>query len=162
MGKQVTEKKRKFAKAYAESGSVREACDAAGYTSHQAGYRFIKRDKSGQLVDPVMRSLLAEYGAPGVEPLPEPVQLPARIERKRNLAAEVVKLEVVPRGGDISISRVRELLLYLAEDDNTPAGPRVQALNILLKDLRDEQVPDVPDDDDILSAIQEKLSVSNG
>jgi hypothetical protein len=162
MGKQITGKKRAFAQFYAQHGDAPKAAEQAGYSSTGTIYRYLKKDASGQYTDPVFRTLMAEFGAEGVEPLPEPVQLPARIERKKNLAAEVVKLEVVPRGGDISISRVRELLLHLAEDENTPAGPRVQALNILLKDLRDEQVPDVPDDDDILSAIQEKLSVSNG
>jgi hypothetical protein len=163
MGKQITAKKRAFAEAYKATGSVRAACDQAGYTSHQAGYRFMKRDTNGELLDPVMRSLLGEA-------MPEPLPLPEPIKRQRKVAAElvrrgprepaeVVRLEVIPRGGDISISRVRELLLALAEDENTPAGPRVQALNILLKDLRDEQVPEVPDDSEVLGALEEKLNV---
>lgn len=163
MGKQITERKRAFARFYAEHGDAPKAAEQAGYSSTGTIYRYLKKDSSGQYADPVFRALMAEFGAEGVTPPPDGPDVPPKIQRQKKVMAEVVKLEVVPRErGDISINRVRELLLSLAEDENTPAGPRVQALNILLKDMRDEQVPEVPDDEDILSALEEKLNVSHG
>jgi hypothetical protein len=41
-----------------------------------------------------------------------------------------------------------------------PGGPRVQALNILLKDLREQQIPDPPDASQVIDQIKVKLGIT--
>ena len=160
MGKQITGKKRAFCEAYAQHRDVARAAAEAGYTSHQMGYRMLKRGPDGQYADPVVRSILSEFGIG--EAAPE-VELPAPVERVRRMA-EVVKLRVVDTGpsGEIDIPTVHQLLAEIAQDRDMPGGPRVQALNILLKDLREQTIPAPPDASEVVEELRIKLGVAVG
>jgi hypothetical protein len=163
MGKQVTPKKREFAKHYAEHGDVTQAALAAGYTGPQGCYRFLRKDENGVLKDEVFRALMIEYGAEGITPLPEPLPLPAKIKHNAKQLGRVLNFSEhrpeVTASGELTVEAVRGAMWDLAIDTSTPAGPRVTALNVLLKDLRDQQIPDPPEDDELVDQIKTKLGI---
>jgi hypothetical protein len=78
--------------------------------------------------------------------------------------AEVVKLRVVDVGssGEIDIPTVHQLLAEIANDRDMPGGPRVQALNILLKDLREQSIPAPPDASEVVEELRIKLGMAVG
>jgi hypothetical protein len=51
------------------------------------------------------------------------------------------------------------MLWALAQDVHTPAGPRVQAASILLKDLRETTVIEALDADEIVADLRAALGV---
>jgi hypothetical protein len=162
MGKQITAKKRAFAKHYAQTGDVTASALAAGYAYPQPCWRFIKKNASGQYTDEVMRALLAGFGAVGVEAPPPKLPLPAKIRQHRQLA-KVLNLSdhrPQPIGGELSVEAVHNAMWEMANDIDAPAGPRVQALNVLLKDLRDLETPAPLDDTDLIDQLRIKLGVA--
>ena len=164
MGKQVTPKKRLFAKHYAECGDVTQAALAAGYTGPQGCYRFIREDDNGVIIDEVFRALLIEYGAEGVTPVPPPVELPPGTSAKKKVARIVQMSEHRPSVGSSfieapTLEQIRGAMWRIAEDDSTPSGPRVQALTTLLKDAKDEFIPDALDETDVVEKIKLRLGL---
>ena len=172
MGKQITTRKRAFAKHYAECGDVTKAAIAAGYTGPQGCYRYLKRNKEGVLIDEVFRALMIEYGAPDITPVPDDVVLPKSMKKRApkvtKKVAEVIRLadvsrpstEVVFTSGAPSLDDIRAKMWEIANDFNTPAGPRVQALTTLLKDAKDEFIPDEASPDETITKIRLKLGLS--
>lgn len=162
MGKQITAKKREFAKHYAQTGDVTASALAAGYAYPQPCYRFVKKNASGQYVDEVMRSLLAGFGMAGVTAPPAKLPLPPKVRQHKQLA-KVLNLSdhrPQPIGGELTVDAVHNAMWEMANDIDAPAGPRVQALNVLLKDLRDLETPAPPDDADLIEQLRIKLGVA--
>jgi len=142
MSTHVTPRKRAFAIAYAESGSVVDAARVSGYSNASGCYKFVRTDDDGRYLDPVIGGLIAQYQR---EPAPI-VELDAR--RKQD-----------DQPAELTISTIHARLWEMGEDTGQPAGARVQALNILLKDLRDSAPPVVISDEEILDAVRAKLAV---
>ena len=164
MGKQVTPKKRLFAKHYAECGDVTQAALAAGYTGPQGCYRFIRKDDNGVIIDEVFRALLIEYGAEGITPVPPPVELPPGTSAKKKVAKilQMSEHRTTERGEVVvapTLLEIRAAMWRIAEDDSTPSGPRVQALTTLLKDAKDEFIPDALDETDVVEKIKLRLGL---
>jgi len=162
MGRQITAKKRLFAKHYADSGDVTLAALAAGYTGPQGCYRFIRKDDNGVIIDEVFRALLIEYGAEGITPVPPPVELPAGTSGKRQIAKilQLSEHRTTERGEAVvapTLLEIRAAMWRIAEDEATPSGPRVQALTTLLKDAKDEFIPDVLNPEELRENIRLRL-----
>ena len=162
MGKQITPKKRLFAEEYARSQSVVEAAAFAGYSNYKSCYKLVATNDAGEYTDEVMRSLLAGFGMAGVKAPPKPLPLPAPIRNHQKKLAKVLTFsEHRPQvvDGVLTLDAVRHAMWELATDIDTPAGPRVQALNVLLKDLREQEIPEPPSDEDLLDTLKVKLGV---
>ena len=146
MSKQSTPKKRAFLMAYRSSGDVKQSALKAGYTQAGTAYRYLKVE-DGQYVDPIARSVLGtpDAPAPGIP------------------AATARVLQLVPGGKDVAelnIGNVRAMLWEISQDTHAAASNRVQALSILLKDLKEDQEPEEQSVEEILETIKLALGVS--
>ncbi len=165
MGKQVTPKKRALAQHYAECGDIAKASELAGYANPSGAFRVMRRDGAGVIIDEVMRALLIEAGVRGVTPIPPKLKIPAGTHLSKTEAKILQMSEHRPvESGAVIIAptleQIRGAMWRIAEDDSTPAGPRVQALTTLLKDAKDEFIPDEASPDETITKIRLKLGLS--
>jgi hypothetical protein len=153
MAKRLTEKKRAFLENYNVTGSVPQAADAAGYTQAGPCYKLVRKNPSGVYVDETVRQFLAELNG---------LALPAASPKIKKMADVVRLVEYqAPAGtGDTpTIEEVRAYLWSLAQAPNTSDGPRVQALSLLLKDLKEQEIPTAASPEVVLETVRAKLSV---
>jgi hypothetical protein len=164
MGKQVTPKKRALAQHYAECGDIAKASGLAGYANPSGAFRVMRRDGDGVIIDEVMRALLIEAGVRGVTPIPPKLKIPAGTHLSKTEAKILQMSEHRPvESGAVIIAptleQIRGAMWRIAEDDSTPSGPRVQALTTLLKDAKDEFIPDALDETDVVEKIKLRLGL---
>ena len=164
MGKQVTPKKRALAQHYAECGDIAKASELAGYANPSGAFRVMRRDGAGVIIDEVMRALLIEAGVRGVTPIPPKLKIPAGTHLSKTEAKILQMSEHRPvESGAVIIAptllEIRAAMWRIAEDDSTPSGPRVQALTTLLKDAKDEFIPDALDETDVVEKIKLRLGL---
>jgi hypothetical protein len=159
MGRQITPRKRAFARHYAETQDVQTAARLAGYSSHQGCYRFIKRDERGEYVDEVMAAMLEEYGSDDyVEPTPTQLV-------KEKVPAAVISMltrrPTTPVDTDepLTLASILQTMAEVSRDDSFPAGPRVQVLMFLVKHLQSEQAETVQPDEQVLAEVKTMLGI---
>ena len=164
MGKQVTPKKRALAQHYAECGDIAKASELAGYANPSGAFRVMRRDGAGVIIDEVMRALLIEAGVRGVTPIPPKLKIPAGTHLSKTEAKilQMSEHRTTERGEVVvapTLLEIRAAMWRIAEDDSTPSGPRVQALTTLLKDAKDEFIPDALDETDVVEKIKLRLGL---
>jgi hypothetical protein len=157
MGKQVTKKKRAFAKHYAQTGDVTASALAAGYAYPQPCWRFIKKDEHGVILDEVFRAMLIEYGADGVK---SATNL-AKEKPPAPVISMMTRREVQPVDYDQppTLNSMLRTMADLARDDSFPAGPRVQVMMFLVRHLQAEQAEDEQPDEQVLAEVKLMLGI---
>ena len=162
MAKRLTAQKQKFLDAWLKSGDVAAATKIAKYSQPSNGHKIL-RQKDGVYIDETVRQYLAEKSglAPKRDPRPKielPSVIPQPVARVINLHANAEKgASVIP-----TLEEVRGRLWEVAGDPNTSDGPRVQALSILMKDLKEQEIPEPPSPEDVIDVVRSKLSIVNG
>ena len=155
MAKRLTEKKRAFLENYNVTNSVTAAAEAAGYTQAGPCYKLVRKDASGVYVDETTRQFLAQLNGLALPTSPPKIKRMADVVRLVKFQAPETSSEVP------TLDEVRAYLWSLANAPNTSDGPRVQALSLLMKDLKEEAIPTPPDPEDVLRVVRTKLSVAN-
>jgi hypothetical protein len=155
MAKRLTEKKRAFLENYNVTNSVTAAAEAAGYTQAGPCYKLVRKDANGVYVDETTRQFLAQLNGLALPTAPPKVKRMADVVRLVKFQAPETSSEVP------TLDEVRAYLWSLANAPNTSDGPRVQALSLLMKDLKEEAIPAPPDPEDVLRVVRTKLSVAN-
>jgi hypothetical protein len=159
MAKRLTPQKKKFLDAWLESGDIREASRIAKYNQPSNGYKVL-RQENGVYVDETVRQYLAEKSglAPKKDPRPK-IELPSVIPQP---VARVINLHATRGPAEVpTLAEVRARLWEVAGDANTSDGPRVQALSILLKDLKEMEIPEPPSAEEVVGILREKLRIAN-
>jgi hypothetical protein len=141
MGIQSTHKKRTFLLAYKASGDVPSAAKEAGYTQAGTGYKYLRRDEQGRYKDPIARQILGE-----------PAEKSAPV-------LKFVKGGKVDETPALTLDAVRAQLYQIARDELVPASSRVQALSVLLKDLKESQEPEEQSAEEVIEAIRQALHI---
>ena len=149
MGKRLTPKKRTFLESLKTGASIPDAAATAGYCGAHACYKFLRRDAGGAYLDPTVRAIL---GGPEPE-RPSPMRANASI-------ATVLAFPSMPVSAEgITVEWCQRALWAIAEDREESAGPRVQAAHVLLKDLRDTELPAVQDSAAVIEQVKIRLGL---